>query len=229
MDLSVKDIAKRLKVSGKTIYRMIKSEAIPSFRVGGQWRFHEGEILSWLEDAKEVSPRFEEKIPAGGEEAISISEFLQRGGIYYRIGGDRKEDAMREAITLMKIGSSREFTQKLLSSLLGREALCSTAMGHGIALPHPRPFTDFLNPLSSISLCFLHRPIPFQSMDGEDVSILFFIFPRSEARYLKIQSRLLRILREDEVISRLKEVPLREEIYELFSRKESEIIIGEKA
>ena len=38
MNLSVKDVAELLNVSEKTIYRMIKDETIPCFRVGGQWR-----------------------------------------------------------------------------------------------------------------------------------------------------------------------------------------------
>ena len=226
MDLTVKDIAKRLNVSEKTIYRMVKGEAIPCFRVGGQWRFHEGEILSWLEDAKEVTKSFREEKHHGSEEAISLADFLRRGGIYYRIGGDSKETVIRESLHTIKPGAPPEEIDRLFTAIKERENLCSTGIGHGVALPHPRRFKEFVTPLSSISLCFLDKKIPFQSVDGEDVQLLFFIFPRNEERYLKIQSKLLRLLREPEVLSRLKEIPLREEIYDLFLRAEEEALGG---
>ena len=55
MNLSVKDVAKLLNISEKTIYRMIKDEMIPCFRVGGQWRFDRREINSWIEDTRQFS------------------------------------------------------------------------------------------------------------------------------------------------------------------------------
>lgn len=227
MDLTVKDVAKLLKVSHKTIYRLLKNEAIPCLRVGGQWRFKKEEIFSWLEDAKEVAPAMAgEDRPESSEEDISLSEFFQRGGVFYRIAGDSKEAVIRESLAAIKPGAPPEELERLYNAVMERENLCSTGIGHGVALPHPRKFKEFAAAASSICLCFLEKPIPFQAVDGEDVSLLFFVFPRNEERYLKIQSKLLMLLREEEILSKLKEIPLREEIYNLFLRGEKEKLGG---
>ena len=47
MNLSVRDTANLLSVSEKTIYRWIKLQAIPAYRVQDQYRFNRAEILEW--------------------------------------------------------------------------------------------------------------------------------------------------------------------------------------
>lgn len=41
-----------LHVSLRTIYRLIKAEQLPAFRVGRQWRFRRSEIESYLESSR---------------------------------------------------------------------------------------------------------------------------------------------------------------------------------
>jgi PTS system nitrogen regulatory IIA component len=229
MNLSVKDVAELLNVSSKTIYRMIQNETIPCFRVGGQWRFDRKEIASWIEDTRAFSYKTAIENTSSGEESISISEFLQRGGIYFNITGDAKETALRSCLEHIKIRVSEIDINKLFSSLMDREALCTTAVGNGIALPHPGTFGRF-TAASYISLCRLERPVPFGAVDNEDVDTLFFIFPKSERRFLRIQAKLLRLLRDEEVLSVVKKIPtddlFRGEVYNVLSRKEAEIMRG---
>ncbi|RPI36364.1 MAG: helix-turn-helix domain-containing protein [Nitrospiraceae bacterium] len=224
MNLSVKDVAKLLNVSEKTIYRMIKDEMIPCFRVGGQWRFDRREIASWIEDTRQFSydtatgkPSFSE------EESISVTEFLERGGVYYAVPGDTKETAILKCLDLIKTAIPQVDRERFFESIMEREKLCSTSVGNGIAFPHLRLFREFTAPLSSISLCFLERPIPFAALDNEDVDTLFFIFPKSERRFLRIQAKLMRLLKDEEVLSAVKNVSPSEVIFEVFSRKEAEI------
>ena len=102
MNLSVKDVAELLNVSDKTIYRMIKDETIPCFRVGGQWRFDRREIASWIEDTREFHYSASgERAPADGS-FISVTELLRRGGIYYGVAGDTKEAAIMSCLDSIK-------------------------------------------------------------------------------------------------------------------------------
>jgi nitrogen PTS system EIIA component len=223
MDLSVKNVASLLNVSEKTIYRMIKDEMIPCFRVGGQWRFDKREITSWIEDTRQFSYRGAAERHGISEEAISVTEFLRRGGIYYSVSGETKETAILSSLELIKTAIPQLDTERFFNAIMDREKLCPTSVGHGIAFPHLRLFKDFTSPLSSISLCFLKKPIAFGSLDHEDVDTLFFIFPKSERRFLRIQAKLLRLLKDEEVLSVLKKVSPAELVLEVFSRKETEI------
>jgi excisionase family DNA binding protein len=45
--MTVRELAKYLKVHPSTIYRMLKRGKIPSFRVGSDWRFNIEEIEKW--------------------------------------------------------------------------------------------------------------------------------------------------------------------------------------
>lgn len=227
MILSVKDVANLLNVSEKTIYRMIQNETIPCFRVGGQWRFDKREIVSWIEDTRAFSYKTAIENNARDEETISITEFIQRGGIYQAISAVSKEDAVKLSLEQIKKRISNIDIDKLFTSIIARETLCPTSIGNGIALPHPSSFGKF-TASSYIALCRLERPIPYGAVDNEYVDTLFFIFPKTERRFLRIQAKLLRLLRDDDVIAVLKRLHFSEELYRheillVLTQKEAQI------
>src|ERR1035438_6479287 len=65
------------------------------------------------------------------------SELLRAGGIYHDVPGATKEDALRSFVACLPLPpeQDREF---LLEVLVAREALSSTGIGDGIAIPHVR-------------------------------------------------------------------------------------------
>lgn len=220
MNLSVKDIAELLNVSEKTIYRMIQSETIPCFKVGGQWRFNRAEILSWIEDAR-IYRSAVATPSAADEESISIAEFLRRGGIHSDVTGDTKEAAIFSCLERIRAANPAiENLKKLFASIMEREALCSTAIGQGIALPHPASFSSFTDQ-SSIALCRLEKAVPFGAVDNETVDTLMFIFPKSERRFLRIQAKLLSLLRVQEVVPIIRKSASADEIYQALAQREA--------
>jgi excisionase family DNA binding protein len=46
--LTIPEIAKYLKVTERTIYKLAASRKIPSFKVGGSWRFSMPDIDRWI-------------------------------------------------------------------------------------------------------------------------------------------------------------------------------------
>ena len=46
--LTLNEIAEYLKVTERTIYRMVADRKIPAFKVGGSWRFRLAEIDEWI-------------------------------------------------------------------------------------------------------------------------------------------------------------------------------------
>jgi PTS system nitrogen regulatory IIA component len=223
MNLSVKDVAELLNVSEKTIYRMIKDETIPCFRVGGQWRFDQREIASWIEDTREFHYDAAKKGAAPEEESVSVTELLRTGGIYYNVAGEDRDAVIMSCIDRIRKTIPQVDSKKLFDAILDRENLCPTVIGNGIAFPHPRPFEKFTASLSSIVLCCLEKAIPFGALDNEDVDTLFFIFPKSERRFLRIQAKLSRLLKDDQVLSAVKTRLPEDELFTVFAMKEAEI------
>ena len=48
--LSVEDVARRFGVTASTIYRLAQRGKLPGFKIGGQWRFSEPLLESWVLD-----------------------------------------------------------------------------------------------------------------------------------------------------------------------------------
>lgn len=46
--LTVGETAAYLKVHTSTIYRLLRKQAIPAFKIGGDWRFREQNLEQWL-------------------------------------------------------------------------------------------------------------------------------------------------------------------------------------
>ncbi len=51
--LTLEKLAELLKVSNRTIYRMLEKGELPfAIKIQGSWRFKEEDIMSWLESQK---------------------------------------------------------------------------------------------------------------------------------------------------------------------------------
>lgn len=46
--MTVREVAKFLKVTERTIYGLAADGQIPSFKVGGSWRFRQSDLVKWI-------------------------------------------------------------------------------------------------------------------------------------------------------------------------------------
>jgi excisionase family DNA binding protein len=54
--LTVRDLSNYLRIHPSTVYRLLKTGQLPSFRVGSDWRFNVEEIDRWRVE-REKKPR----------------------------------------------------------------------------------------------------------------------------------------------------------------------------
>jgi excisionase family DNA binding protein len=47
--LTTEEVLSYLKITPRTIYRLIRSGELPAVRIGRQWRFRRGDLDRWLE------------------------------------------------------------------------------------------------------------------------------------------------------------------------------------
>jgi excisionase family DNA binding protein len=52
--LTVGEVAKYLRVHQTTIYRLLKTQKLPAFRVGSDWRFNLEAIEEWMKKENQV-------------------------------------------------------------------------------------------------------------------------------------------------------------------------------
>ncbi len=51
--LTLKEVAKYLKLAEKTAYKLAAEGKLPGFKVGGSWRFKQSDIESWITEQKQ--------------------------------------------------------------------------------------------------------------------------------------------------------------------------------
>ncbi len=52
--LTLEELAKYLKISKHTLYKMLEREKIPALKIANQWRFKKSDIDKWLEKQRKV-------------------------------------------------------------------------------------------------------------------------------------------------------------------------------
>jgi nitrogen PTS system EIIA component len=220
MQLTVRDVAKLLNVSEKTVYRWLNQGSLPAYRVNEQYRFNRAEILEWATSRKiNVSVEIFEEPENGGLRKEGLVAALETGGVHYRLGGSDKESVLREIVKVMRLPDEvdRDF---LLRVLLAREAMESTGIGDGVAIPHVRNPIVLHVQKPMITLCFLEKPVEFGALDGKPVHCLFTLVSPTVRAHLQLLSRLAFTLRDPGFKDAITKVKTREKILEEARRVE---------
>lgn len=223
MQLSVKDTAKILNVSEKTIYRWIQQQVVPVYRINEQYRFNRSELLEWATSRRiQVSPEIFQEAEHSKTPLPSLSDALKTGGISYRVGGNDKPTVLHAVVDILNLPEEvdREF---LYQVLMARETLGSTGIGDGIAIPHVRNPVVLHVSKPSMTLCFLDNPIDFGAIDGQPVNTLFTLISPTVRAHLHILSRLGFVLQNKDFKTAIKKQASREDLMETLSRAETSI------
>ncbi len=223
MNLSVKDTAQLLSVSEKTIYRWIKQDIIPSYKVHGSYRFNRAELIEWATSRRRgVSADAFSEPESEIQPLPTLHEALETGGVFYHIEGKTREEVLTDTVAHLRLPEEvdRDYLEKVL---LTREQLASTAIGEGIAIPHPRS-PGLLNVArSKVTLCFLEEPVDFHALDGRPVEILLVIIAPTLRVHLHLLSRLGFVLRDPGFRQVLNDGESRGKIFSALAKAEAKI------
>jgi PTS system nitrogen regulatory IIA component len=102
---------------------------------------------------------------------MRLSEIITPAAIAVHVRLDDKAHALRFAASSLGARSGLE-PERIRQALASREALGSTGIGRGVAIPHVC-FADLDRPYAL--LCTLANPIGFDAIDGKPVDLIFAI------------------------------------------------------
>lgn len=147
---------------------------------------------------------------------MDIGELLTRDGIVLRSGASSKRQALHVAAEAAAHVLGRD-SNAVLAALMEREALGSTGLGGGVAVPHAR-----LPGLDKVYAVFvrLDHPVAFEAVDDRPVDLLFCLFaaPDAGAEHLRALAAVSRALRSPELRERLRQARTVDAIHALFVR-----------
>jgi PTS system nitrogen regulatory IIA component len=144
----------------------------------------------------------------------TIQDLLQENLIIEELQAVDKRGVLCEFARLLKSNNKVDNEEELIRVLLEREALGSTGIGDGVAIPHGKL------PMSSEMIIAFGRSkkgVDFQAMDSRPVH-LFFLLVTPEDRagdHLKALARISRILKSPDLRDRLKTASTRQELQRL--------------
>jgi PTS system nitrogen regulatory IIA component len=190
VQLTIRDVSKFLSVSESTVTRWIKQRGLPAHFVSGQYRCHRAELLEWATANQiKVLPELFDHLQAEEEPPPNLADALEAGGIFFRLAGTSKDNALRALVGVLPlpVGTDREL---LLRLLLAREASASTAIGGGIALPHVRNPIVLHVERPLVTLGILEQPVDFGALDGKPVQVLFSLICPTTRSHLQMLARL---------------------------------------
>jgi len=128
---------------------------------------------------------------------MQIMDFLSKKAIITDIKSTRKEDVIKEMVDiLIEAGDvEKRNRNKLIDALMSREALGSTAIGQGIAIPHAK--CDCVNKLIA-AFGLSKKGVDFDSLDGELAYIFFLLVAPQDSvgPHLKALARISRLLKD---------------------------------
>lgn len=220
MDLKIKDIVDLLHISEKTVYRWIKEKKIPCYKINHQYRFNRSEINEWILSSKIELNTNVLSLSSQSNPPI-LSTLLESGGIYKNISGKSVKEILKNAINIITTPTSIP-KEEILAALLSREEMMTTAIGRGIAIPHPR------NPIiteagdSNVSICYLENLTDFNALDGQLVHTLFIVLSNSPKKHLETLSKISSLCQKDDFIEMLKQKESKENILKFIKAKEIE-------
>jgi mannitol/fructose-specific phosphotransferase system IIA component (Ntr-type) len=148
---------------------------------------------------------------------MRLSDFLDPTAVSLTLRGQTKEEIRDELVALLRL--DERSTETLARLIRRREALGSTGVGRGIAIPHCRSLA-----VNRLRLAFgLHtQGVDYDAIDGKPVHVFFLIVaPPVEVanQYLQVLARIAQFAQQPDVAARLGTLTSPDQLFALLDEK----------
>jgi PTS system nitrogen regulatory IIA component len=153
---------------------------------------------------------------------MKVMDILARDAVILDLGVQTKREVLAEmANALAKVEPQIE-ADRLLEVLLEREALQSTGIGEGVAIPHGKMVG--LDRLVA-SFARSHEGVDFEAIDGQPTHHFFLLVvpEHSGGQYLKALARISRFFRDPTFRQRLSEVESLEDVIRAIEEEDARL------
>ncbi len=138
--------------------------------------------------------------------AKQLCELISKGGVFTDIKGSSVNEVYDDFSKKIKLPDGL-YAEVLNRELIEREKVLSTAVGNGIAIPHPRSQLIYNPADERIAVCFSREGIDMHSPDSTNVSAFFVLLTHTSQSHLAILSTLAALVQKKDFITVLKTKP----------------------
>ena len=212
--LSLDEAAEYLHLTPEDVARRAKANEIPHERRGHLIVFSKEAIDIWASQRLLSLPgqrltEYHRKTTDGTREILPrqtlLPEMIQPGFIATALPAKTKSSILHELVALAKSTGYLNDPHALVASLEAREALCSTGMPGGFALPHPRVPDPYLFERSFIILGRTVQDIHFGAPDAHPTNLFFLICCQDDRLHLHTLARICLMALKTNVLDQLRQ------------------------
>ncbi len=214
--LSIEAVAEYLHLTAEDVEQRVKNRLIPFEQRGGRIVFRKREIDTWASQRILRLPppglaAYHHKSTHSARKTLAyetlLPEMLQAGVIAPAMMAKTRASVLRELVALADKTDQLNDAKELLASLEAREALCSTALPGGLAIPHPRYHDPYLFESSFIVVGRPVQEIHFRAPDGRPTQLFFLVCCRDDRVHLHTLARLCLMAQKTDLLGQLRQAP----------------------
>jgi len=150
-------------------------------------------------------------------DAFEICSLIEKGGVFTDVEGQNSEEVYKNLTEQLNLPAYLN-KKDLADELQARENVLSTAVGNGIAIPHPRRPMLESEADQRIFVCFPKSPLDMNGPDNKNVYVMFVILSNSSKAHLAVLSGLAKAIKSTEFQHFLQGKPSKDELVAAFKR-----------
>ena len=220
--LTLKQVADRLQLSERTLYRLLERGELPGRKVGGQWRFRMSEVDYWL-DMRVARMRSVDLRQLEGEapaRPMSLSQALRPENALIRVASGAPREVVTALVAALRLPPSVD-RDMLAVRVWEREELSSTGTVDGVAFLHTARWESrMLLPSPLVALGRLPSPIDFGAIDGTLTDLLFLLLAPDDRTHLTLLAKAARLCRDTRLLRALRAARTGREVVRLIRASE---------
>lgn len=219
--LTTQELADYIKLNEKTILKMAQQGELPGVKVGNQWRFHLEAVDRYLQKGIMQTPEEElDSVISTTDKLTPLSRLLEESLIELDLKAENKREVLSGIVDIAYKANIVKTPEDLFRRLVEREEMLSTAVGNGIAVPHPRDFEPTLFQRPNIVMAKSRDGVDFSSPDGKKVHLFFMTCAPNMMIHLKLLAKISKLLHVEGVIDRFMQASTSNEIIRLLLEME---------
>lgn len=231
--LTVDEAAEYLHLPVRDLEVLVKRDEIPHEKQGERIVFRKRQIDAWAsqrilglsgnrlqEYHRKSTARHHDLSP---EHAL-MPEFLTPARIAPDLASRTKPSVLRDMVALAERTELVCDPNDLLLSLQEREHLCSTALGSGVALLHPRHHEPYMFLDSFVVLGRVTQPVHAGAEDGTPTDLFFLVCCQDDRTHLHTLARLCTMIQNTTMLAGLRAAADSAEMLEAILKAEADVI-----
>lgn len=231
--LSIEEVADYLHLAQRDVEQLVKRNEIPFEKRGDQIVFIRSKVDAWASQRilgmasktlTEYHRQTTAKVSDISKKRALMPDLIQADWIDPALKSKTKASILRDMVALAIFTEQVYDEASLLTSLEERERQCSTAIGDGVALLHPRHHDPYMFASSFITLGRTIQPIHAGAEDGKPTDLFFLICCQDDTMHLHTLARICAMCQVPNMLKNLRAAQTPIDMLQAMLQAEQEVI-----